>query len=178
VGNDDLTIQRLIRHRRRAEERAATNGIKLGDRAFVFSADRDGSTPWLPNRGHETFLAHLRRAGVARFRLHDLRHFMATQTLAHGVAVVTVSQRLGHARASTTLNVYGHCIPGADRDAALFHLQPHHGPLNQPRGQRSAVAAVSIDDRHFQVLQRPTGAPPRPSTSTPGPIWPPSSDSP
>jgi len=47
--------------------------------------------------------------------IHDLRHFMATQMLAHGVAVVTVSQRLGHARASTTLNVYGHCIPGADR---------------------------------------------------------------
>ena len=46
--------------------------------------------------------------------------FMATQMLAHGVAVVTVSQRLGHARASTTLNVYGHCIPGADRDAAHF----------------------------------------------------------
>jgi integrase len=45
---------------------------------------------------------------------------MATQMLAHDVAVVTVSQRLGHARASTTVNVYGHCIPGADRDAAQF----------------------------------------------------------
>jgi hypothetical protein len=40
--------------------------------------------------------------------------------LGHGVAVVTVAQRLGHARASTTLNVYGHCIPGADRDAATL----------------------------------------------------------
>jgi hypothetical protein len=45
---------------------------------------------------------------------------MASQMLGHGVAVVTVSQRLGHARASTTLNVNGHCIPGADRDAAHF----------------------------------------------------------
>ena len=45
---------------------------------------------------------------------------MATQMLGHGVAVVTVAQRLGHARASTTLNVYGHSIPGADRDAARF----------------------------------------------------------
>ena len=40
--------------------------------------------------------------------------------LAHGVAIVTVSQRLGHARASTTLNVYGHCVSGADRDAADY----------------------------------------------------------
>ena len=66
------------------------------------------------------FISHLRRAGVGHFRLHDLRHFMATEMLAHGVAVVTVSQRLGHARASTTLNVYAHCVPGADRDAADY----------------------------------------------------------
>ncbi|HUP75645.1 MAG TPA: hypothetical protein VM282_21585 [Acidimicrobiales bacterium] len=43
---------------------------------------------------------------------------MATAMLARGVPVVTVSERLGHARASTTLNVYAHSIPGADRDAA------------------------------------------------------------
>ena len=94
--------------------------IALADSAFVFSAERDGSAPWLPNRVTKQFIRHLRRSGVGRFRLHDLRHFMATQMLGHGVAVVTVAQRLGHARASTTLNVYGHCIPGADLDAARF----------------------------------------------------------
>ncbi len=120
VAIDDATIQRLIEHRRRAEVRAEANEVALADNAFVFSAAHDGSTPWLPNRVTKAFIGHLRRAGVGRFRLHDLRHFMATQMLAHGVAVVTVSQRLGHARASTTLNVYGHCIPGADRDAARF----------------------------------------------------------
>ena len=31
---------------------------------------------------------------------------------------MTVAERLGHARASTALNVYAHSIPGADRDAA------------------------------------------------------------
>ena len=41
-----------------------------------------------------------------------------TAMLARGVPVVTVSERLGHARASTTLNVYAHSVPGADRDAA------------------------------------------------------------
>jgi integrase len=46
------------------------------------------------------------------------RHFMATQMLDAGVPVVVVSGRLGHARASTTLNVYGHAVPGSDRRAA------------------------------------------------------------
>jgi len=43
---------------------------------------------------------------------------MATQMLAAGVPIVTVSQRLSHARASTTLNVYAHSVPGGDRQAA------------------------------------------------------------
>jgi integrase len=42
---------------------------------------------------------------LPHFRLHDLRHFMATE-MAAGVPIATVSQPLGHARASTTLNVY------------------------------------------------------------------------
>ncbi|MEP7020971.1 MAG: tyrosine-type recombinase/integrase [Pseudonocardiales bacterium] len=91
------------------------------DRQGVRVQRRTGrSVPWLPNRVTKMFIDHRRRAAVGQFRLHDLRHFMATEMLAHGVAIVTVSQRLGHARASTTLNVYGHCVPGADRDAADY----------------------------------------------------------
>lgn len=43
---------------------------------------------------------------------------MATEMLGGGIPVPTVSQRLGHARPSTTLNLYAHRIPGADRHAA------------------------------------------------------------
>jgi integrase len=118
VAIDEAVMERLVGHRRRADARARSNGVELAETAFVFSADCDGSAPWSPNRVTKQFIRQLRRSGVGRFRLHDLRHFMATQMLGHGVAVVTVAQRLGHARASTTLNVYGHCIPGADRDAA------------------------------------------------------------
>jgi integrase len=59
-----------------------------------------------------------RAAGLPQFRLLDLRHFMATQMLAAGVPIATVSQRLSHARASTTLNVYAHAVPGGDEEAA------------------------------------------------------------
>jgi integrase len=43
---------------------------------------------------------------------------MATQMLDVGVAVPIVAARLAHARASTTLNVYAHAVPGGDRHAA------------------------------------------------------------
>jgi len=43
---------------------------------------------------------------------------MATEMLDSGVPIAVVSNRLAHARASTTLNVYAHAIPGGDRAAA------------------------------------------------------------
>jgi integrase len=57
-------------------------------------------------------------AGIPHCRLHDLRHFMATEMLAAGVAIPIVAARLSHARASTTLNVYAHAVPGGDLAAA------------------------------------------------------------
>ena len=63
------------------------------------------------------FITYRRRAGLAAFRLVDLRHFMATTMLAAGVPVPVVSQRLCHARTSTTVNIYAHAMPGGDRAA-------------------------------------------------------------
>jgi len=88
-----------------------------GDR-FVFSHQVDGSAPWLPNWVTKAFIRCRCEAGLSHFRLHDLRHFMATEMLDGGVPIAVVSNRLAHARASTTLNVYAHAIPGGDRAAA------------------------------------------------------------
>lgn len=51
-------------------------------------------------------------------RLHDLRHTSATLLLSNGVDIETVSHRLGHARASITLDVYGHAMKSKDRSAS------------------------------------------------------------
>ncbi|MDN4489248.1 tyrosine-type recombinase/integrase [Demequina sp. SYSU T00068] len=47
-------------------------------------------------------------------RLHDLRHFYASSLIASGENVLTIQRRLGHARASTTLDVYGHALDWAN----------------------------------------------------------------
>jgi len=51
-------------------------------------------------------------------RLHDLRHTQASLLIEAGEDIVTVSRRLGHARVSTTLDIYSHLMPGKDRAAA------------------------------------------------------------
>ena len=49
---------------------------------------------------------------------HALRHTHASMLIRAGVDVLTVSRRLGHGKASVTLDVYGHMIGGADDAAA------------------------------------------------------------
>jgi integrase len=118
VELDPETLEVLMAHRSSAKARARRVGADLAANAFVFSSRPDGAKPWLPNWVTKRFIAARNTAGLAHFRLHDLRHFMATEMLVAGVPIATVSQRLGHARASTTLNVYAHSVPGGDRKAA------------------------------------------------------------
>jgi len=55
---------------------------------------------------------------VTGVRLHDLRHFVATNLGAAGTPIATISARLGHRDTATTLNVYSHSLPAADQAAA------------------------------------------------------------
>jgi integrase len=50
--------------------------------------------------------------------LNALRHFSATQAIAAGGDVVTVSKRLGHADPSVTLRVYSHAVKQRDCEVA------------------------------------------------------------
>jgi integrase len=107
VELDHVTLAALAAHRSAAQ---------LDGDSFVFT--RVDGRPWLPNHVTKRFIAARTKAGLGHFRLHDLRHFMATQMLAAGVPIAIVAQRLCHARTSTTLNVYAHAVPGGDRVAA------------------------------------------------------------
>jgi integrase len=60
-------------------------------------------------------MAALKIEGVT---LHSLRHTHASQLIASGMDVLTISRRLGHGSAAITLRVYGHLIEGKDAQAA------------------------------------------------------------
>lgn len=55
---------------------------------------------------------------LPKIRLHDLRHTSATLLLAKDTDIETVSRRLGHSKASVTLDIYGHALPENDKKAA------------------------------------------------------------
>jgi len=56
--------------------------------------------------------------GYNKLRLYDLRHIHATQLIAHGVDVKSVSHRLGHTSPATTLSIYTHYVSENDKKAA------------------------------------------------------------
>jgi integrase len=49
-----------------------------------------------------------------RWRLHDLRHWSATISIAQGHDIRTVANRLGHANPAMTLRVYAHAVESTD----------------------------------------------------------------
>jgi integrase len=51
------------------------------------------------------------RLGMAGVRLHDLRHWYATECLKAGVHPRVVSEALGHASVAFTMDVYSHLLP-------------------------------------------------------------------
>jgi integrase len=75
------------------------------------------------------FHGALRRVGIRQVRFHDLRHSFASNLLAEGVDVVTVSKALGHANVHITLVTYAHAIPKARQGAgdALARLMVQTG---------------------------------------------------
>jgi integrase len=118
VAMDERGADLLTEQLRRCRRRARRSGQTLSPNAYVFSSDVGGTRPWVPNDVTKDFIRLRNRVGLKNVRLHDLRHYSATRLLAAGVPVRTVSGRLGHANASTTLGVYAHFIAGSDRDAA------------------------------------------------------------
>jgi integrase len=66
----------------------------------------------------QSFQKAVAASGQSRIRLHDLRHTHATLALQAGIHPKVVSERLGHANISITLDVYSHAIPAMEEEAA------------------------------------------------------------
>lgn len=96
-------ILRAHLHRQRKEKMAAPIWANVEGRIFTQSDGRPLSERELLRWWHELTIA----AGVGRRRVHAARHSAATILLDNDTALETVSQMLGHARLSITVDTYG-----------------------------------------------------------------------
>ena len=118
VALDEVGVLLLRQHLANVAAWADEAGVVVSADAYVFSPYFDGHSPFRPDNVTSFFIRVRESLGLKGVRLHDLRHFTATQLIGAGVDVRTVAGRLGHSDPSLTLRVYSHLIEERDRAAA------------------------------------------------------------
>jgi len=98
-----------------AEKLKAKEG-EYTDHGFVF-ATKNGSPLDKNNIVNRYFKPLLLSADLPIIRLYDLRHTCATLLLSAGVNPKIVSERLGHASITLTMDTYSHVLPDMQKSA-------------------------------------------------------------
>jgi integrase len=90
-------------------------GVETG---LVFTQESGAALD--PENVSRYFRYAVKKAALPPIRLHDLRHTHATLALQAGIHPKVVSERLGHAAVSITLDTYSHAIPAMQEEAAAL----------------------------------------------------------
>jgi integrase len=80
--------------------------------------ERGDGSPFHPEVLSRRFHRLTLTLGLAGVRLHDLRHWFATQCLMAGVHPKVVSEALGHSSVAFTMDVYSHLLPTMQETAS------------------------------------------------------------
>jgi integrase len=110
------TIEVLREHYRNQQEDRKAAGPDWQEYGLIFTNHQGGPANF--RNVFRDYKKLLEQAGLPPIRFHDLRHTAASLMLNHNVPVIVVSRRLGHAKPSITLDIYGHLIPTIQNDVA------------------------------------------------------------
>jgi len=114
----DIVIDVLRRHRiAQLEQRAKLGAGRLSDDDLLFQA-LSGRPIGPKHFSANVWPAVARKIGMPEITFHSLRHTHASQLIAAGLDVVTVSKRLGHSSPTITLSTYAHMFSNDDARAA------------------------------------------------------------
>ena len=106
------TLKVLLTERKRAA--LAVGKGEINERVFINEA---GGVIDEGNLRGRVFYKALAKAGMRRIRIHDLRHTFASMLIQNGESLAYVKDQLGHGSIQITVDIYGHLVPGANRQA-------------------------------------------------------------
>ena len=99
----------LILYRDKQQTLLHAQGIMLMPDTPIFSTP--SGIVYEPRTYEDLFKRTLKAAHLPNINFHALRHTFATRALEAGMDIKVLSSILGHAQASTTLNLYAHALP-------------------------------------------------------------------
>lgn len=116
VALDAETVAELRAHRTRQLEERLAAGPEYDDQDLVITTVF--GKPVHPKTLSWYFGRAVKRTGLPKIRLHDLRHSYATLALKVGIHPRVVQERLGHANVGITLDTYSHVTMPMQAEAA------------------------------------------------------------
>jgi integrase len=105
--------QILLAHREPRLLNAYLNGNTSIAEELVFPSP-EGSVLDPDNLYKRYFLPIIEKAGLRKFRFHDMRHTFGSLLIQKGASLKYVSEQMGHSSIKVTADIYGQLIPGAD----------------------------------------------------------------
>ena len=122
AGRRDITLPDILVEALREHRKAALElRMKLGQgacRTTRCCSPTSRAEPLQPSNVSSDWGELAERIGMPEITFHGLRHTHASQLIASGVDIVTISKRLGHAKPSVTLAIYAHMFHTDDSKAA------------------------------------------------------------
>jgi len=129
VSLDTATVAVLRAHRARQAAEQLALGPLWSDSGLVFT--REDGTPVRPNHATTHFPLMIKKAGLPKIRLHDLRHTSASLGLEAGESMKEVSDRLGHSSIVITADTYSHIAPELAQKSAERLANLVAGPASE-----------------------------------------------
>ena len=117
---------------------------------WLFPSPKKDDLPIIPSAVSRRLHTLLEHAGCEQVRFHDLRHTFATNALAHGMDIKTLSTSLGHVSSATTLNTYSHVTDEMRQRAAVKIDQG----IAKAEVQDTAIAQPERTMTTFQARKR------------------------
>jgi integrase len=100
----ELLKEELVKHKKLIKKTTSENPDNL-----VFCSKRGKRV--VPNTLNDVLDKICNKYNLPRMKFHDLRHTHATMLIKENINIKVIQERLGHARASTTLDIYSHVLP-------------------------------------------------------------------
>ncbi|WP_456364010.1 tyrosine-type recombinase/integrase [Priestia aryabhattai] len=107
-------VKNLKEHRNLIRREKLRIGKNYNDLDLVNCTQK--GNPIIPRNFRKEFYNLVYKLELPTIRFHDLRHTHATILIQQNVNVKLISERLGHADITTTLNTYSHIIPSMQKE--------------------------------------------------------------
>ena len=112
--SDDLLGELGAFRRRRLAEALQMGSNEIPE--WVFGST-NGSALDMHNVERREFEKCLQDAKLRKIRPHDLRHTFGSLLIQNGEPLAYVKEQMGHSSIKVTVDIYGHLVPGANRQA-------------------------------------------------------------